>query len=294
MPGIAVIGAAGQLGSDLLPLLGRRAIPLTRADVDLTDAPRLHACLDAAAPEQVVNCAAYNFVDRAEAEPERAFAVNALGVRNVAQWCGRHDVPLLHLSTDYVFGLDGPDRGPLTESDPPGPISVYGGSKLAGEWFVRGLCPRHWVVRTCGLYGRHATRGKGNFVETMLRLGRERSELRIVNDQRCTPTFTADLAAALVALLDTRDYGVFHATNAGECSWYEFALEIFRLSGLTPRVVPISSAEYGAAAQRPAYSVLCCRKLQAVTGCVLRPWQEALRDYLTLRQAQPESNTVGP
>lgn len=285
MPRIVVIGAAGQLGSELLLHLGEQAIPLTHADVDITNAPELHARLEVLEAELVVNCAAYNLVDRAEAEPERAFAVNAFGVRHLAQWCGQHDVPLMHISTDYVFGLDDLRRTPWREDDPPGPVSVYGGSKLAGEWFVRSLCTRHWIVRTCGLYGQHAARGKGNFVETMLRLAREKPELRIVADQRCTPTSTTDLAAALTRLLHTPEYGVFHATNAGECSWYEFAKEIFRWAGLSVQVIPITSAEYGAAARRPAYSVLNCARLQAVTGCSLRPWTEALRDYLRARPA---------
>lgn len=285
MPRIVVIGAAGQLGSELLHWLGKEAIPLTHADVDITHASALHARLEALEAELVVNCAAYNLVDRAEAEPERAFAVNAFGVRHLAQWCGQHDVPLMHISTDYVFGLDDVRRMPWQEDDPPGPVSVYGGSKLAGEWFVRSLCPRHWIVRTCGLYGRHAARGKGNFVETMLRLAREKPVLRIVADQRCTPTSTSDLATAICKLWQTQEYGVFHATNAGECSWYEFAQEIFRLAGLSVQVIPITSAEYGAPARRPAYSVLHCAKLQAVSGCALRPWTEALRDYLRARAA---------
>ena len=306
MQRIAVLGARGQLGSDLMPLLGPRGVALGHDQIELTDADGLAHQLDAIKPEAVVNCAAYNHVDKAEDEPERAFAVNSFGVRNLALWCGKHDVPLMHISTDYVFGLDvskpgfsesrasqddearlsekpgfGPRCGPWNETDPTGPVSVYGGSKLAGEWFVRSLCPRHWIVRTCGLYGANAARGKGNFVETMLRLGRERPELRVVADQRCTPTSTADLAPALVDLLATEQYGVYHATNAGECSWHEFAVEIFRLSGLSPRVIPITAAEYGAKARRPDYSVLNNVKLREVIGRELRPWQDALRDYLS-------------
>lgn len=287
MQRIAILGGFGQLGSEIAARVGARGVPLSRSDADITNARQLAMVLGSLRPTTVVNCAAYNLVDRAEDDPERAFAVNAFGVRHLAQWCGAHDVPLMHVSTDYVFGLHRGDGRPWMEIDPPGPLSVYGGSKLAGEWFVRSLCRRYWIVRTCGLYGNVSRSvrsdrdtGKGNFVATMLRLGAERPELRVVNDQRCTPTSSADLADALVELLATSAYGLYHATNAGDCTWYEFAQEIFRLAKLSPRVIPITSAEYGAKARRPEYSVLSCVKLQAVIGRTIRPWHEALKQYL--------------
>ncbi|OYW24417.1 MAG: dTDP-4-dehydrorhamnose reductase [Planctomycetales bacterium 12-60-4] len=280
MTHFAVIGAAGQLGSELMRVLGDAAIPLGHADIELTDPARISTALDGGSLGCVINCAAYNLVDRAEAEPEAAFAVNAFGVRNLARWCGTHDVPLLHVSTDYVFGLDAERSVPYGVDDPTGTVSAYGASKLAGENFVRSHCARHWVVRTCGLYGRNAARGKGNFVETMLRLGRERPELRIVADQVCTPTSAADLANALAALVKTEDYGVYHATNACGCSWFDFASEIFQCASLTPVLKPITAAAYGAAARRPAYSVLDYTRLTDVCGYKMRPWQEALREYI--------------
>lgn len=280
MNSIAVIGAAGQLGSDLLPRLGGHGVGLDHAAIELTSPGSIAAALGSRPWAAVINCAAYNLVDRAEAEPEAAFAINAFGVRNLAAWCGEHDVPLLQVSTDFVFGADGNRNTPYFESDLPGPLSVYGTSKLTGEYFVRSECPRHWIVRTCGLYGRRATRSKGNFVETMLRLSAERSELRIVSDQRCTPTNTRDLSTVLAALVQTSDYGLYHATNAGDCSWAEFAAEIFRLAGRATRVVPITAAEYGAPATRPGYSVLDSTRIQAVTGIELRSWQSALAEYL--------------
>uniref|UniRef100_A0A7C2JWQ9 dTDP-4-dehydrorhamnose reductase n=1 Tax=Schlesneria paludicola TaxID=360056 RepID=A0A7C2JWQ9_9PLAN len=279
MSRIAILGGHGQLGSEVAELLDERAIALGRDDVDLTDADGLTARLNVERPVVVVNCSAYNLVDQAEAEPGRAFAVNADGVRTVAAWCRDSDVPLLHVSTDYVFGADAARRTPYVETDPAGPISVYGRSKLAGEEAVREVCPRHWIVRTCGLYGHHAARGKGNFVLTMLRLALERRELRIVNDQRCTPTNAADLAAALVRIIESAPFGTYHATNCGECSWYEFAQEIFAAAGLSPRVTPITSGEYAARARRPAYSVLNCGKL-AAAGITLRPWTEAVAEYV--------------
>lgn len=281
---VAVIGAFGQLGSDLVPLLGERAIPLGHADVEITDAAQVTKALDAANPTHVINCAAYNLVDQAESESEAAERVNALGPRNIAEWCARRGTVLMHLSTDYVFGSDVARSSPLTEHDPTGPISVYGRSKLVGEDAVRSLCSRHFIVRTCGLYGHRATRVKGNFVETMLRLGRERPELRIVADQRCTPTSTADLAQALVTLLEADAFGTYHATNSGDCSWYEFAREIFTLAQLNVTVTPISAAEYGAKARRPHYSVLDCSKLAGVIGRVTPHWREALSRYLRARR----------
>jgi dTDP-4-dehydrorhamnose reductase len=285
---IAVIGAFGQLGSDLLPLLGDRAIALGHAEIEITDADSVTTVLDARRPTHVINCAAYNLVDRAEDEPEAALRVNAIGPRNLARWCAARDVTLLHVSTDYVFGLDATRNAgldatkcpPWTETDPVGPVSAYGNSKLAGEYFVRSLCPKHFVVRTCGLYGHRAARGKGNFVETMLRLGRERPELRIVADQRCTPTSTADLARELVSIVQTESFGLYHATNAGECSWFEFASEIFRLANLPVKAVPIKAAEYGAKARRPDYSVLDCGKLARLIGSKMPSWHEALARYM--------------
>jgi len=280
---IAVIGAFGQLGSDLVPLLGERAIPFGHADIEITDPTSITTAFATARPTHVINCAAYNLVDRAEDEPEVAHRVNGLGPSHLANWCAAHEATLLHVSTDYVFGADVTRCTPLDETAPTGPVSVYGASKLAGELAVRSLCPRHFIVRTCGLYGQRAARGKGNFVETMLRLGRERPELRIVANQRCTPTSTVDLAAALASLIETNAFGTYHATNAGDCSWFEFASEIFRLANLAVKVTPSTAAEYAAKARRPDYSVLDCDKLAEVLDGPLPPWQEALTRYI----AQP-------
>jgi dTDP-4-dehydrorhamnose reductase len=193
----AVLGAAGQLGRDLCPLLKGEVVPLTRAEADLTRPETLRATLTMLRPDTVVNCAAYNFVDRAESEPEAAMAVNGWGTRSLAEVCRDLDCTLLHFSTDYVFGLDGARRRPYGIEDAPGPLSVYGLSKLAGEYVVRTLVPRHFVVRTCGLYGLWGSGGKGgNFVETMLRLAGEGKPLRIVADQECTPSYTVDVAAS--------------------------------------------------------------------------------------------------
>jgi dTDP-4-dehydrorhamnose reductase len=277
---IAIIGASGQLGTALQGCLQGEVVPLEHSDVEITEFARVDSALSAARPDCVVNAAAYNFVDRAEDEPIAAYSVNALGPRNLARWCGSAGVTLVHVSTDYVFGADSTRRRPYAESDAPGPQSAYAVSKLAGEHFVRAECPRHFIVRTCGLYGKASTEGKGNFVKTMLRLAQERKELTIVNDQHCTPSFAADVAGAIGSLIETDRYGLYHATNSGGTTWYEFAREIFRLARSEIAVRPITSADYPQKAKRPVYSVLDCGKLAATTGHPLPAWEDALGRYL--------------
>jgi len=280
---IALIGAAGQLGTALSARLTGKLIPFGRDALDISDGDRVHQVLPSAEPDLVINAAAYNFVDRAEDEPDKALAINALGPRFLAETCAALDVPLVHVSTDYVFGNDIGRQSAYTESDSPGPLGAYARSKLEGENLVRGACARHFVVRTCGLYGRAASPGKGNFVETMLRLGRERGTVNVVDDQWCTPTSAVDLADAIARLIETESYGLYHATNSGSTTWCRFAIEIFRIAGLTVDVKPISTAQFGALAPRPAYSVLDSSALAQTIGRPLRPWQEALAAYLNSR-----------
>jgi dTDP-4-dehydrorhamnose reductase len=281
----AVIGAAGQLGRDLCPRLPGEVVALTRDRADLTRAETLQSTLSELRPDVVVNCAAYNFVDRAETEPEAAFAVNAWGVRSLALVCRDLGCVLAHFSSDYVFGLDETRQSPYAEGDAPGPVSVYGLSKLTGEYVVRSLCPRHFVIRTCGLYGVWGSGGKGgNFVETMLNLARKGKALRVVDDQVCTPSYTADVATGVAALLSTDRYGLYHLTNAGACSWAGLARMAFELAGVNADLSPITSQAYGAPARRPAYSVLAGGAYEAVGLAPLRPWQEALAAYLAERQ----------
>jgi dTDP-4-dehydrorhamnose reductase len=280
---ILLTGANGQLGRDLARAFhGDDLIPLTRAELDVTDASRVQATILAARPNLVVNTAAYNRVDDAEREVVQAFAVNAVGTRNVALACRVAGAVLVHFSTDYVF--DGAKDEPYLEDDMPRPLNVYGVSKLAGEYFVRALTPNHFLVRTSGLYGVAGSRSKGgNFVETMIRLGREQPVVRVVADQVLTPTYTVDLAAAVRSLITTRCYGLYHVTNGGQCSWYDFARAIFEAGDVTARLEPISSAAYGAPAVRPRYSVLTHRALLQAGLADLRPWQEALAAYLVER-----------
>jgi dTDP-4-dehydrorhamnose reductase len=279
-----VLGARGQLARDLCPLLEGEVVPLTHDQVDLTRPGTLRDALTHLRPDVVINCAAYNLVDRAESEPGPAYAVNTWGVRDLGRLSSELECTLVHFSTDYVFGLDESRDQPWTESDLPGPLSVYGLSKLAGEAHVRALCPRHMIVRTCGLYGLWGSGGKGgNFVETMVRLADQGRPVRVVADQVCTPTFTQDLAAATVALLSKGKPGTYHVTNAGSCTWHTFAQAIFEAAGRSVEVTPITSQQYGAPARRPAYSVLAAEGLCKVGLSPLRPWREALADYLELR-----------
>ncbi|HLJ93700.1 MAG TPA: dTDP-4-dehydrorhamnose reductase [Gemmataceae bacterium] len=281
----AVLGAAGQLGREFCRQLFGEAIPLTRDQVDLTHPDTVRLALGKLRPQIVINCAAFNFVDRAETESAAAFTVNTHGVRELALACRDLDCTLVHFSTDYVFGLDPERRAPLTEQDPPGPVSVYGTSKLAGEYLVRAYCPRHFVIRTCGLYGMKGSGGKGgNFVETMLRLAQAGKPLRVVADQVCTPTSAADLASAIIPLITTQHYGLYHLTNAGACSWYEFARSIFEFASQQVDLTPIASTEYAAPARRPAFSVLSTALYESLGFPPPRRWPEALAAYLAARQ----------
>ncbi|HCK54486.1 MAG TPA: dTDP-4-dehydrorhamnose reductase [Planctomycetaceae bacterium] len=287
---IAVLGATGQLGSELLAVWGEDAVGLSRDRLDLQDPKTVDAVLDEVEPEVVVNAAAYNQVDRAESEPATAMAVNALGPRQLARSCASRGIRLVHISSDFVFGADPNRREPYTESDETGPLGAYGVSKLGGELYVRSGCPDHLVVRTCGLYGHGARRrqGGGNFVETMLRLAEAGGPVRVVSDQWCTPTSTTVLAAAIDALLGAGCRGLYHATCAGSTNWWEFAGEIFKRSDAEVDLEAITSREFGAEARRPQYSVLDCGRLVRDTGYTPPGWQFALAEYLDTREPVPE------
>lgn len=277
---VLLFGARSQLGHDLLRAWTDTEVrALGHRDCDVTDPAAVRAAVEAARPHLVVNLAAAHRVDELEREPTAAFHVNAYGAWLVARWAAAAGAAVLWVSTDYVFS--GTARRPYREEDPPGPVNAYGASKAAGERLVALANPRHYIVRSSGLYGTAGSSGKGgNFVETMLRLAREGRPVRVVNDQVLGPTATADLAAALVRLARTEAYGIYHITNAGAISWHDFAALIFRLTGTPARLVPVSSTEYGAPARRPAYSVLANERLRAVGLPPLRAVGEALAAYL--------------
>jgi dTDP-4-dehydrorhamnose reductase len=286
---LLITGARGQLGRALAEGLGSRAVPCSHAELDIADASAVQRRIAAELPAAVLNTAAFNLVDAAEDRPDDATRANHTGPLVLARACHAHDVLLVHFSSDYVFSGDG--RTPLGEDDPASPRGVYGASKLAGECAVGAEAPRHMMVRTSGLYGSRGGGGKGgNFVDTIRRLARERDEIRVVDDQHVSPTSAVDLAAKTIELVDrwlaTSDadlLGLYHITNAGSCTWYEFAREIVRRSGLGATVEPISTAQYGSRAPRPAYSVLARRHLARLGLDDMRSWSNALADYLNPR-----------
>jgi len=280
---VLVTGANGQLGTNLCQVLEDvEVIPLTHADLEITDISSVKAAFTKHQPGVIINTAAFVRVDDCETDPDKAFRVNALGARNVAVVAQELGAKLVHISTDYVFGGEPEPRNtPYTEFDAPTPPNLYGKSKLAGENFVRHLCTRAFIVRSSELFGVAGASGKGgNFVETMLRLAKERDELRVVNDQVFSPTYTKDLAREIARLISTEYYGIFHITNRGSCSWYEFTKEVLRLAGLKTPVIPITSDQYPQKARRPSYSVLDNYHLRLLGLDDMRPWQEALADYM--------------
>lgn len=282
---VLLIGANGQLGSDLVRVLSDvELVPLTHRDVDICESVGLQETLRRYAPGVVINTAAYHKVDECETNVEKTFAINTQGVRNLALACKGQGCALLHMSTDYVFGGTANRQNPYTETDPPGPINAYGIAKLAGEYFVRYILDRYWIVRSQWLYGVAGASGKGgNFVELMLRLAREGRDIKVVNDQVGSPTYTLDLAHKIAQLIKTTHYGLYHITNSGQCTWHEFASKIWELAGLSPNAEPTATADFGAVANRPAYSVLDNAALRAIGLDGMRPWEEALVAYMEER-----------
>lgn len=284
---IFLIGAKGQLARDLqieFAAAGKYEIlPVTHEQLDIRDKRMVDDLVASARPECIINTAAFHRVDLCEDEPETTFAVNEGGVANLARAAHKQNALLVQLSTDYVF--DGGKRSPYAEGDQARPLSVYGKSRLAGERAVKQYCPGHIIIRTCGLYGVAGSQSKtGNFVETMLRLAAGAKAPRVVNDQVCTPTSTRDLARHMVRLVPSGAQGLFHMTSTGECSWFDFARECFRLAGVCAPVTPVSSEQYGAKARRPAYSVLDNLAYRNAGFNDFRPWQEALAEYMHARK----------
>ena len=282
---IAIIGGRGQLGTDLCRLLAAQkvaVVPLTHADIDVADSEQVDKVLESIRPSVVINTAAFHKVEQCEKEPAMSFTTNSIGPRNLALSCSRIDAVLVHFSTDYVF--DGARREPYSESDLPHPVNVYGVSKLAGECMVAFTWARHFIIRTCGLYGVAGSSGKGgNFVETMLKKAAAGDRIRVVNDQVLTPTFTGDLAEAVSRLLHTDAYSLYHISAEGQCSWYEFARKIFEIENLAADLSPVSTRDFPSPVQRPAYSVLSKQKLKSL-GMAMPRWEDGLARYLAARK----------
>jgi len=268
---VLVTGSGGQLGRELaenLPERGHEVVALSRSELDITDFAAVERAVEAHSPDLVMNAAAYTNVDGCETETGTAYAANALGPRNIAQVCERRGCELLHVSTNYVF--DGTLDRPYEPFDLPNPVSAYGLVKLAGEEYVKHLSTRWYVARSAGIYGQGH-----NFVRTMLRLAKERDTLKVKDDEFVSPTYARDLAEGLIEVAESGLYGLYHVTNSGSCSWYEFAREMFALAGIEVEVVPVPNSEYPLPAARPANGVL-----SALGSPQPRHWREALAEYL--------------
>lgn len=281
---IAVIGADGQLGTDVVNAFaanGDEVVGLTHADIELSDPASVSGRLSAVLPKVIVNTAAMHHVDKCEADPARAFAVNGLGSKNLALAAKEIGATLMHVSTDYVF--DGEKNNPYVETDAPRPLNAYGNSKLSGEYFVRGTVPQHFVLRTSAIYGKSPCRAKGglNFIELMLKLARERGEVRVVDDEIVSPTSTRDIARQTVTLSRSDAYGLYHATAESSCSWYAFAREIFDLTATKVNLIKAGPNEFPIKVPRPKYSVLENAGLKKQGLNVFRTWQEGLREYFS-------------
>jgi dTDP-4-dehydrorhamnose reductase len=281
-----VIGANGQLGTDVVRAFadnGDEVCGLTHADLEVANIESVSVRLRPMLPDVIVNTAAMHHVENCESEPEEAYAVNALGPRNLARMARELGAVLMHVSTDYVF--DGSKGSPYVEEDAPRPLSAYGITKLAGEHFVRCTTERHFVIRSSGLYGKSPCRAKGglNFVELMLKLARERGEVRVVDGEVVSPTSTEELARQMVVLSHTECYGLYHATAEGSCSWYEYAREIFTMTNTRVTLKVAAPDEFPAKVPRPKYSVLENRALKIRGFNMFEPWQNALHKYLQKR-----------
>jgi len=274
---VAVIGASGQLGSDLVKVF-EDVIPLTHKDIEVTD---LSSCeiLKELKPDIVINTAAYHKTDECEENPEKTFLVNSVGARNVALICREIGAIDVYISTDYVF--DGSKEEPYTEDDIPNPINVYGVSKYAGEILTRYICDKHYIIRVSSLFGVVGASGKGgNFVETMIKRAKAGDELNVVNDITMSPTYTKDAAIAIKKIIFYKlPYGIYHVTNDGSCTWYEFAKAIFEITGIDAKLNPITSDKFPTKAKRPKNSALSIEKIKSY-GINMRHWKDALKDYL--------------
>ncbi|MBS8265761.1 dTDP-4-dehydrorhamnose reductase [Mesobacillus boroniphilus] len=274
---VAVTGAAGQLGKDVVIELekqGFEVLALDRDVLDITDEQAVLSFMEQNRPDSILHCAAYTNVDGAEEDEQTAYKVNALGSEYLAKAAAKIDAKMLQVSTDYVF--DGSATEPYGTDHPTKPLGAYGRTKLAGEEFVQQYLEKYFIVRTAWVFGVHGN----NFVKTMIRLGKEREELGVVHDQVGSPTYTVDLARFMVELMQSEKYGIYHATNEGICSWYEFAVEIFRQAEIDVTVKQLTTEQFPRPAARPKYSVLSKSKIEEQGFTPLRHWKEALAAYL--------------
>ncbi len=271
---VLVTGASGMLGQDLCPILedgGYEVIEVNSSDMDITDIKAVESVISDCEPDIVIHCAAYTNVDKAEEDSEKAFLINGVGTENIAKVVFKLNIPIIYISTDYVF--DGTKNSPYLPSDKTNPINIYGASKLKGEEAVKKHCLKYYIVRTSWLYGHH---GK-NFVETMLSLANDCEEIKVVNDQTGCPTWTVALCDGIIDLIEEEaEYGIYHVCGSGKATWYEFANEIFKISGIKKRVLPVTSLEFPRPAKRPPYSVMD-------NDDICPDWKVSLNEYINLR-----------
>lgn len=274
---ILVTGYNGQLGYDIVKRLESKSIECRGVDIedfDLTDEKAVRVYMTSYAPDQVIHCAAYTAVDRAEEDPDACYRVNVLGTAHIARYCAEQGIPMMYFSTDYVF--DGSGNQPFETDSPRNPQNQYGRTKSQGEDAVTRVLKKYFIIRTSWVFGSNGN----NFVKTMLRLGNERTDLNVVNDQYGSPTYTFDLAVLVSDMIMTEEYGVYHATNEGICTWYEFALKIIEMSGLSARIHPVPSTEYPAKAVRPLNSRMSKRSLDLHGFHRMPSWEDALARFL--------------
>lgn len=286
---LLITGGKGQLGSQIKSIIERNGSDIGELDkkfkgceykfidydeLDITDYDEVISYISAFKPDAVINCAAYTNVDGCESDKDTAFKINALGSRNLAIASEKYGIKLLHVSTDYVF--NGQGTVPFKEYDIPQPVSVYGKTKLLGEQYVRENCSHYFIVRTAWLYGEW---GK-NFVYTIMKIAKEKGHLDVVDDQRGNPTYAEDLAHHILKIILTDEYGIYHCTGTGECSWYDFACKIIECSGIDCTVSPTTSDKINRAAKRPSYSSLDNMMLRVTIGDEMRPWEEALQSFI--------------
>jgi dTDP-4-dehydrorhamnose reductase len=273
---ILITGANGQLGREITKQYKEKNVELILTDVqdlDITNVEKVYSFVNTNKPDVIINCAAHTAVDKCETDVDNAYKINTIGPKNLAQAANSIGAEIVQVSTDYVFSGDVEKE--LTEFDEVGPQTVYGKTKLEGENIVRAMNPKHYIVRTAWLYG-----DGNNFVKTMINLSKTNKVLKVVNDQHGSPTSTVDLARVIIKLIDEKNYGLFHCTCKGQCTWYDFTKEIFRLSNIDTEVLPCNTDEFPRPAKRPEYSVLRNYMLDITTGDITRTWEEALEEYL--------------
>jgi dTDP-4-dehydrorhamnose reductase len=274
---VLVTGAKGQLGYDVVKRLNKSKIDCFGIDIeecDITDQKQVYSVISEYKPDVVVHCAAYTAVDKAEDEREICYRINVTGTQNIANACKKIDSKMVYISTDYVF--DGEGEDPFDVTDKPNPINYYGQTKYEGELAVQNILDKYFIVRISWVFGINGN----NFVKTMLKLGKDRDEISVVADQVGSPTYTFDLAKVLAEMIKTEEYGIYHVTNEGYCSWYEFACEIFKQAGMDIKVNPIKTEEYPTRAKRPKNSKLKMLDTKQLSNPHIKNWREALKDFM--------------